>query len=177
MPSSRDQLPTTTSPPNMTTFNSQTTTGTTSSSYSAHRFDLNERSTSPILVYKMRSGYEISSQERLVKELDAASGPNAPHWRCAKKPIPRGTSRVEVQTRDLFSDREKTLYKDYPNQGNALASCAIPRNVFWRRLLLGEFKDMYILSPDSSPDVSVKGGSERSADGSPIERVETPGHL
>jgi hypothetical protein len=164
----------------MSTFNSQTTSGTsrtTSSSFSARRFDLKEDDKHDILVYKMYSGkgYEFSSQERLCKELDAA--PPKHHWRCARVPIPAGASRVEIKTRDLFSGPEQQLYKDLPNQSNALASCPIPRRVFWRRLFLGDFKDMYVLSPDSSRETSKANSSDGSAAHSPIERVETPEQL
>lgn len=127
---------------------------TSSSTSSSSRFNLDDADTRDILVYKMRAGYEISNQSQLCKQLDAD-----PRWRCSRKAIPRGTSRLEVQTRDLFNEPERTQYAHYPNSKCSLASVGLPRGVYWRRLLLGHFEDLYILSPDSSPNSSTQNSS------------------
>ena len=186
----------------------------TTSSQSSRRFNLDEQSSRSILVYKMRSGYEISSQKELCRELDKGTEPfphllcrtksqplqktlstihthsttssassdpvpanvsaNAssstlsdPRWRCSRKHIDRGVSRLEIKTCDLWNEPERTAYCRYPNAKSNIASVGLPRGVYWRRMLFGHFQDLYILSPESSPASSRNTSPEDTAESSP----------
>jgi hypothetical protein len=72
----------------------------------------------------------------------------------AKKPIPWGNSSMEVQQGDLFPERERASYERWPSMRASLAAVSLPRPVRWKRMLLGRFRDMYIISPDGSPQSS-----------------------
>jgi len=79
--------------------------------------------------------------------------------RCSRKRIPRGNSRIDVKTEDLFNDPERSTYQRaaYPNMKSNLASIGLPRIVYWKRLLLNQFEDLYIVSPESTPSNSPEG--------------------
>ncbi|KAJ9659011.1 hypothetical protein H2201_007533 [Coniosporium apollinis] len=124
--------------------NSQESTSTSSSSC-----DLNENDSSSILVYRYRDGLEVQSQQDLCKYLS-----KHPHHRVSRKRIPRGNSRIEVKTEDLYNEPERSAYQKFPNSKNSLASVGLPRAVYWKRLLLNQFQDLYIVSPESSPNSS-----------------------
>lgn len=120
------------------------------SSISSRKFNLCETSTSSIIVYKMRSTATfLTTQRDLCRDLDKDR-----KWRCSRKRIPRGTSRIDVLQGDLFNEPERTQYAKYPNQTCNLASIGLPSMVYWRRLLFGEFEDLYILSPENSAKTS-----------------------
>ena len=125
------------------------------SSLSSRRFDLDENSNASILVYKLRSGYTVTTQSQLCRDLD--SEPN--RWRCSKKPISRGTSRLNIQVKDLLNEPDRSIHADRPNQTSNIANVGLPRGIWWRRLLLGQFAELYIVSPESSS--SVGSGSTR----------------
>jgi len=78
--------------------------------------------------------------------------------RVTKKSIPRFTSNIEVKKHDLYNNTEQEEYKDYPNYNNSLAAIRIPLNVYLGRLV-GNYSDLYIISPDRSPIGSESGGS------------------
>lgn len=155
-------------------FNPSSNSNTPSSStLSSLRFNLNENSNASILVYKLRSGYTVTTQRQLCRELDKE--PNL--WRCSKKPISRGTSRLNIQVRDLLNEPDRTLHSGRPNQSSSIANAGLPRGVWWRRLLLGEYKELFILSPESSSSVGTAstgrlgGSGNTSGNASPDEDV------
>ena len=71
--------------------------------------------------------------------------------RVTKKAIPRYTSYVDVKRHDLYLPEEKSMYADYPNYDSNLACIKVPSLAYWSRLLLGNYQDLYIVSPESSP--------------------------
>jgi len=135
----------------MSTWNSAKT-GDTCSSSSSEKYNLDEKDKSDILVYRYRGGLENLSQEKLCKRLD-----KDPKWagmRVSRKCIPRGNSRIEVRTEDLYNEPERSAYQRFPNAKNSLASIGLPSAVYWKRLLFNQYPDLYIVSPDSSPENS-----------------------
>jgi len=152
------------------TWHSESTTGTNSSTSSSQRFGLNEDDKSSILVYKYRSGssgLEISSQHDLCKCLDA--DPNFLNLRVAKKKIPRGNSRVEVRTEDLFPEEDRKKYSKYPTLKSSLANVGLPSGAYWKRLIFNSFPELYIVSRSitSSPESSTNNSPESSQHVSP----------
>ncbi|EKG09901.1 hypothetical protein MPH_13014 [Macrophomina phaseolina MS6] len=132
-------------------------TDSTSSTRSAEKFGLDDKDSSSILVYKYRKGLDVSSQEDLCKALD-----KDPSLRVTRKKIPRGDSRVEVKREDLWNDDEKSEFSEYPNSKSGLASVCLPRSVWFKRMLFGQFEDLYIVSPETSPSNSLNGSPESS---------------
>lgn len=143
----------------MTTFNSDSS----SSSLSSQRFALDPNSRESIIVYKVREGCHICTQKELCDKLDEGQSPlpsarPLPHkavdpfnFRCSRVAIPRGASRVHIQTKDLWNDAERKKWSDYPNASLSVASVGLPRTVYWRRMMMNEFRILYIVSPDHSP--------------------------
>lgn len=148
-----------TEPPSTSLPNSNTTS---SSTLSSHRFNISPTSHSPILVYKLRSGYTITTESALAHDLDAEPS----RWRCSRKPIGRGMSRLHIQVRDTLVEPERSLAEGMPNQTNSVASLGLPTGVWWRRMLLGQFKELYIVSPESSSSVGTSSGESQMLDGS-----------
>lgn len=72
-----------------------------------------------------------------------------------KKAIPRGISFVDVKRHDLYLPEEKSLYAEFPNFDSSLASVKVPSLAYWSRLFLGNYQDLYIVSPESSPASGV----------------------
>jgi hypothetical protein len=68
--------------------------------------------------------------------------------------LPRGKSRIDVRTEDLYNEPERSTYSKYPNMKSCLASIGIPSRVYWKRLLLNQYKELFIVSPESSPENS-----------------------
>ena len=68
--------------------------------------------------------------------------------------IPRGTSHVEIKRHDLYLPDEKELYSEYPNYDSSLASIKVPTLAYWSRMFLGNYDELYIVSPESSPSSS-----------------------
>ncbi|EOD49537.1 hypothetical protein GTA08_BOTSDO10873 [Neofusicoccum parvum] len=132
-------------------------TDSTSSTRSSEKFGLDEKDSSNILVYKYRSGLDVSSQEDLCKTLD-----KDPTLRVTRKKIPRGDSRVEVKREDLWNDEEKSVYSEFPNSKSGLASICLPRSVWFKRMLFNQFQDLYIVSPETTPNNSLNGSPESS---------------
>jgi hypothetical protein len=142
----------------------------TSSSSSAEKYRLDEFDDSPILLYKYRGGLQTSSQKDLCAWLDKGQSfrdmmsayPCLHHsdnhtderLRVTKKPIPRYTSYVDVKRHDLYLPDEKERFADFPNFDSNLASIKVPSSAYWSRLILGNYQDLYIVSPESSPTSS-----------------------
>ncbi|KAM3414016.1 hypothetical protein BST61_g10678 [Cercospora zeina] len=121
-----------------------------STSTSASRYDLDEEDTSPILLYRYRGGLETSSQKDLCAWLDKDE-----NFRVTKKEIPRLSSYVEVKRHDLFLPNEQREYRNTPNYDSNLASVKIPAMAYWSRLILGGYENLYIVSPETTPNSSV----------------------
>jgi hypothetical protein len=83
--------------------------------------------------------------------------------RVTKKQIPRFTSYIGVQRHDLYLDEEKELYSSHPNFDSSLASIKVPSAAYWNRLFTGRYDQLYIVSPESSPNSSVTDDGSRKA--------------
>lgn len=170
--------------PAMTTFNSDSS----SASLSSQRFDLDPSNSKPILVYKVREGCHICSQKELCDKLDqgtwfdgeqSASKSNSksdPYaFKCSRVPIPKGASRVHVQTKDLWNSQERAKWSDLPNASSSVASVGLPRQVYWRRMMMGHFQTLYVVSPDHSPASSQNSTPENSQHVSPANTFNVAG--
>lgn len=73
-----------------------------------------------------------------------------------KKSIPRNTSYVYVKRHDLYLPEEKELYARFPNYDSCLASIKVPSLAYWSRMFFGNYEELYIVSPESSPASSVQ---------------------
>ena len=167
-------------------------THSSGSSSSAERYRLDEFDGSPILLYKYRGGLQTSSQKDLCSWLDKgefclAHGRqddgrgcrlhrhhhnNKNHaddispddkYRVTRKPIPRLTSYINIKRHDLYLPDERARYADFPNYNSDLASVKIPSLPYWSRLLLGNYQDLFIVSPESSPASSQADEESRRA--------------
>ena len=142
---------------------------TTSSS--AERYRLDEFDDSPILLYKYRGKLQTSSQKDLCAWLDKGASSFDMLFRnrrstyanicvdeslrVTKKPIPRYTSFVDVKRHDLYLPEEREQYANFPNFNSNLASIKVPSSAYWSRMLLGNYQELYIVSPESSPTSST----------------------
>ena len=81
--------------------------------------------------------------------------------RCTKIPVPRGASYLYVKRHDLYMPDEKEQYSKYPNYDNCLASIKVPSLAYWSRMFLGNYDELYIVSPESSPNSSVADSDSR----------------
>lgn len=169
--------------------NSTVSSSSTSSSSSAERYRLDEFDTKPILLYKYRGGLQTSSQKDLCAWLDKGKPPHhlpLPHppsqpptsltiprppsitdekLRCTKKPLPRGTSYLDIKRHDLYLPSEKTLYSGFPNYDSSLAAIKVPSLPYWSRIFWGNYDELYIVSPESGSPASSVAGSERGKTG------------
>lgn len=68
-------------------------------------------------------------------------------------------SYIEVKRHDLFLPNEQLEYNTKFNYDSNLASVKLPGNVYWSRLILGGYENLYIVSPETSPASSVAGES------------------
>ena len=82
-------------------------------------------------------------------------------YRVTRKPIPRMTSYINVKRHDLYLPDEKHMYADFPNYDSNLASIKIPSLPYWSRMVLGNYQDLYIVSPESSPSSSQADDESR----------------
>ncbi|KAL1590484.1 hypothetical protein WHR41_00534 [Cladosporium halotolerans] len=131
----------------------------TSSSSASEKYRLDEQDEAPILLYKYRGGLQTSSQKDLCAWLDKDE--NFEKHRVTRKPIPRYTSYVDVKRHDLYMPEEKASYEKFPNYDSSLASIKIPSIPYWSRMFLGRYPELYIVSPESSPNSSIASGSTR----------------
>jgi hypothetical protein len=129
---------------------------TTSTSSSAERYRLDEDDARPILIYKYRGGLQTSSQKELCAWLDKDE-----KLRCTKKFIPRGTSYVDVRRHDLYLPDEKHQFASLPNFDSSLASIKVPFLAYLSRLVFGNYEELYIVSPETSPNMSQTDGDSR----------------
>lgn len=119
-----------------------------------------ETSTKPILTWRNHTfTTTITTPQELCQKLDTEANTTGQRYRCSRIKIPRGNSRVEVKVRDTFEEPEKERYSHYFNQDSSIANIGLPRSVWWRRVLFGEFKELVIISPESSPGSSPGGSS------------------
>jgi len=145
-----------------------TSTGSNDSSLaSSERASLNDADHTPIVVYHHRHGIYLSSQHDLLQKLNKDRS-----LRVAKKPIPWGNSSMEVQQGDLFPERERRSYERWPNMRASLAAVSLPPPVRWKRMLLGRFRELYIVSPDASPQSSPEASQNVSPQDT-FRRAET----
>ncbi|KAI7350193.1 hypothetical protein KC320_g5628, partial [Hortaea werneckii] len=147
-------------------------TVSSSTSSSAERYRLDEFDTKPILLYKYRGQLQTSSQKDLCAWLDkgkllssssSSSSSLLPTYeklRCTKKPLPRGTSYLDIKRHDLYLPDEKEIYCHYPNYDASLAAIKVPSLPYWSRMFLGNYDELYIVSPESSPTGSMADSSE-----------------
>jgi hypothetical protein len=82
-----------------------------------------------------------------------------PRFRCSKIRIPRGNSRVEVRHGDLYPEKERSTVIDKPNFKSNVASIGLPFGVRLKRLFFDQYKDLYIVSPESSPSSSPENSA------------------
>lgn len=157
--------------------NHQTGLSDSTSSISAQKYGLNDGDESPILLYRYRGGLETSSQKELCSWLDKGAWssiqrpacglaactdfPTDESLRVTKKPIPRYTSYVDVKRHDLYLPEEQQEYAKFPNFDSNLASIKVPSSAYWSRLILGNYQDLYIVSPESSPSSSQADDDSR----------------
>ncbi|RMX93881.1 hypothetical protein D0867_14052 [Hortaea werneckii] len=135
---------------------------TVSSSSSAERYRLDEFDSKPILLYKYRGKLQTSSQKDLCAWLDKDE-----KLRCTKKPLPRGTSYIDIKRHDLYLPSEKDIYSGYPNYDSSLAAIKVPSLPYWSRIFWGNYDELYIVSPESSPAGSVADSESRKTGLSP----------
>lgn len=85
-----------------------------------------------------------------------SADPAPQRYRCARKPIPRGASRIDISARDALPPpaRQVADERGLPSSTLALANVGLPRRVYWRRLLLGQFQELYILSAETGAPCS-----------------------
>ena len=95
--------------------------------------------------------------------------PNFANLRVAKKKIPRGNSRVEVRTEDLFPEEDRKRYSKYPTLKSSLANVGLPSGAYWKRLVFNSFPELYIVSRSimPSPESSTNNSPESSQHVSP----------
>ncbi|KAF2173587.1 hypothetical protein M409DRAFT_61934 [Zasmidium cellare ATCC 36951] len=144
-----------TEPPTLKT-DTGLTASTHSSTSSAERYRLDEFDTNPILLYKYRGGLQTSSQKDLCAWLDKDE-----NFRVTKKSIPRLCSYIDVKRHDLYLPEEKEQYSSLPNFDSSLASVKIPSQAYWSRLFLGGYDNLFIVSPETSPNSSVASGDSK----------------
>ncbi|KAK5171187.1 uncharacterized protein LTR77_004331 [Saxophila tyrrhenica] len=135
-----------------------------SSSQMSRYGPLDEVDVSPILVYKYKSSVQMTTQRDLAAWFDKED----PHVRVTKKPIPRGSGRVDIKSEDLLLPEERDVNLGAAQSNEPIASVKLPRAAYWSRMLFGSYQDLYIVSPEtggtrSSPYASDDEG-ERSAD-------------
>ncbi|KAL6711676.1 hypothetical protein ACN47E_004610 [Coniothyrium glycines] len=158
------------------TFKSMSTSGTASSKASS-LFDLDERGTKHILVYKYRSGakgLEVRTERDLCVELD--HDPSLPFIRVTKKPIPRGNSRLDILGEDLLLPEEREQYADKPTLKASVANVGLPTLAKWKHMILGTYDDLYIVSRSHTPtpESSKNNSPESSQHVSPSTTFPTP---
>ena len=74
--------------------------------------------------------------------------------RVTRKAIPKYTSYIDVKRHDLYLPDEKQRYEKYPNYHSNLASIKVPSLAYWCRAFFGSYQDLYIVSPETSPNSS-----------------------
>ncbi|KAF1809052.1 hypothetical protein P152DRAFT_404255 [Eremomyces bilateralis CBS 781.70] len=126
------------------------------SSTNSQRYGLDKEDKTRVVVYKYRheDGIRVWSLRCLAQELDENIG-----LRCSRKAIPRGSSHLDILGEDLLPEEERAEFADYPSMKLNLASVGLPIDVYWRRLVFDQFRDLYIVSPSTSPSSSTLASS------------------
>lgn len=60
-----------------------------------------------------------------------------------------------MKRHDLYLPDEKDKYANFPNYDSSLASIKMPSLAYWSRMFWGNYDELYIVSPESSPESSV----------------------
>lgn len=100
-------------------------------------------------------------QERHHARSDTDLAPTDDRLRVTKKHIPTWTSYLEVEGKDFCLDHEKQQHAKSYNYHSSLASIKVPTMVYWSRLLFGHYKDLYIISRQSSAESSMMDDDSR----------------
>lgn len=66
-----------------------------------------------------------------------------------------------MKRHDLFLPNEQVEYRNTPNYDSNLASIKIPAMAYWSRLILGGYDNLYIVSPETSPNSSIADDDSR----------------
>lgn len=162
-------------------------TSTNSSLSSSQRFGLDDRDTRKILVYNHPYGLSTSSEQDLCKQLDSGEFPalNICDWTLTKSPldqnlrvskvrIPWGNSHVDIRQRDLIPADQLSEIDDKPTLNLSLASINLGRLRHLKRLI-GLQRDLYVVSPQSSPNSSPENSQQVSRN-STFPQDGTAGH-
>lgn len=151
--------------------------GSRSSTSSASRYDLDDEDTSPIVVYQWgASDIATSSQKELSQRIGSGMftkpqaaftiwissadsteiDPKCQRSRVTRMAIPRIASKIELKRCHLFLPEEKEEFRKYPNFDSPLAEIRLPSNVFWSRMMFNTYQELFIISPETSPEGSIK---------------------
>ncbi|QIW99782.1 hypothetical protein AMS68_005300 [Peltaster fructicola] len=125
-------------------------------SSASSRYGLNEADASPILVYQYRGDVDVIPQKELADMVNRDLSK-----RVTRKHIPRGTSSLDLYGYDLCLPEEKDSFKHRAAYWVNLASVPIPRSIYWQHLITGSYDQLYIVSPQSSPENSIYEGDSR----------------
>lgn len=89
--------------------------------------------------------------------------------RVARKPIPRGNSRLDILNEDLLSPSEREMYAEKPTLKASVANVGLPTIAKWKHMILGSYEDLYIVSRlhTPSPESSKNNSPESSQHVSP----------
>jgi hypothetical protein len=152
------------------------TDSTHSSTSSAERYRLDEQDGRPVLCYRYRGRLETSSQKDICAWLDkgesrmsfATRTPILTAWdvvdeslRCTRKVIPRGSQYVDVKRHDLYLPEEMNENRKFPNFDSSLASIKVPLLAYFSRMIFGNYDELYILSPETTPNSSLADSESR----------------
>lgn len=65
------------------------------------------------------------------------------------------TSHLNIKRHDLFLPEEKEAYNTFPNYDSNLAAVKIPFSAYLGRMIFGNYDQLYIVSPETTPTGSV----------------------
>ncbi|KAJ9666243.1 hypothetical protein H2201_003677 [Coniosporium apollinis] len=97
------------------------------------------------LVYIQHKGMEVMTEANLRKYLA-----EQPDLTVIPKDLPRGSLSIHIAFEDTLTKEERAEHPGLPNMKSSLAGGTLPPKVFFKRLLLNQFKNLYILTPRSS---------------------------
>lgn len=60
-----------------------------------------------------------------------------------------------MRRHDLFLPEEKENYYDLPNYESSVASIKLPSHAYWSKVLFGRYSQLFIVSPETSPNCSL----------------------
>lgn len=104
-----------------------------------------------------------------VARSDSYPDPSLPFLRVTRKPIPRGNSRLDILNEDLLAPSEREKYAEKPTLKASVANVGLPTLARWKRMILGSYDDLYIVSRSHtpSPEASKNNSPESSQHVSP----------